>query len=89
VPLLAPFIKMIVAAVFDRIREDCARRFLLRRLTQTPLHLDSARRLASLHLTRFLPFLDQLPKLAGFAKLRVFGNRKFAAEQEIAERVLV
>jgi hypothetical protein len=37
----------------------------------------------------FFALLDQLPEFAGLAQLGVFGYRQFAAEKEIAKRVLV
>ena len=38
---------------------------------------------------RRFAFVDQFPELARFAELLVFRDRKFAAEKEIAKRVLV
>jgi hypothetical protein len=38
---------------------------------------------------RFLAFVDQFPELAGFAERLIFRSRQFAAEKEIAKRVLV
>jgi hypothetical protein len=42
-----------------------------------------------LGLPRPLALLDQLPKLACLAQLRVLRHRQFAAEKEIPKRVLV
>src|SRR5205814_223584 len=43
----------------------------------------------SSRLSRFLALLDQFPELAGLAERLVFRSGKFAAEKEIAKRVLV
>ncbi len=46
-------------------------------------------RLMHLRLPRFFALLDQFPEFASLTKLGVFGYRQFAAEKEIAKRVLV
>lgn len=38
---------------------------------------------------RRFAFVDQFPKLAGFAERLIFRARKFAAEKEVTKRVLV
>ena len=43
----------------------------------------------TLRFPRFLALFDQFPKLARFAELLIFRDRQFAAEKEIAKRVLV
>jgi hypothetical protein len=47
------------------------------------------RRFLILHSARLLALLDKLPELTRLAELRVFRNGQFAAEKEIAKRVLV
>ena len=42
-----------------------------------------------LRFSRPLALLDQLPKLAPLAQLRVFRGRQFAAKKKIAQRILV
>src|SRR5437870_5365320 len=51
-------------------------------------HQPSSMRARSDILHRFA-FVDQFPKLAGFAELLIFRDWQFAAEQKIAKRVLV